>query len=163
MKSPLTGVKLAWVWASAFVILSVKLFLWSCPTFDVFFIQIPPILCQFRKTCFSSTVQLKRRMKEGLWFFFSKGGWGEAFPKAPSDFLHSWFWHFFHGLSVFWEKTLLVCQNATCYKCSRRRRTTHRVTSWSAEVSSWQRAAQLPGPYVNADYNYMQISCSRNA
>lgn len=87
--SPMPVIQPARVWASVFFVLSVKQnFLRSCPTFDVFFIQIPLIPCQFRKTCLSATATAERRIKS-LEFCFSRVGGGDAFPQAPSDFLHS--------------------------------------------------------------------------
>lgn len=122
---------------SVFFIRPVKLFLWSCPTFDVFFVKSHSFSANLEEHALVLLLQLKGRIKEGLGCFFFRSGWGEAFPKAPSDFLHSQFWYFFHGLSLFWGRTFLVCQNATCYKCSQRPWNVYRVTSWSAEVSGW--------------------------
>lgn len=104
MKSSLlTGIKIRKGFGSVFFILPVKLFLWSCPTFDVFFVKYHSFSANLEKHALVLLLQLKRRIKEGVGFFF-QSGWGEAFPKAPSDFLHSQFWHFFHGSSRFWGK-----------------------------------------------------------
>lgn len=137
MKSSLlTGIRISKGLASVFFILSVKLFLWSCPTFDVFFVKYHSFSANFEKHS-SSTATAEREEKKGSGIFFSRVGGEKHFQRHPVIFSIPNFDISFMVCLFSEEKTLLVCQNATCYKCSQRPWNTHRVTSWSAEVSGW--------------------------
>lgn len=131
-------------WALVFIF-PAKPFLWSCPTFDVFFVKYHSFSANLAKYALAPQLQLKGWVKD-LGFFF-KSGWEKDFPKALSNYLHSRFWHFFHGLSHFWGRTLLGCQNATCYKCSQHPWNTQGgnfMIHWGVWLT--RSVAQLPGP-----------------
>lgn len=140
VKSPLlTAIKTSKGSGSVFFILSVKPFLWSCPTFDVFFVKYHSVSANFEKHTVVLLLQLKGRRKKGLGLllFFPRMGGDRHFQRHPVIFSIPDFDISFMVCLFSEEKTLLVCQNATCYKCSQRPWNIHRVTSWSAEVSGW--------------------------
>lgn len=138
MKSSLlTDIKISKGLASVFFILSVKRLLWSCPTFDVSFVKYHSFSASLEKHALFLLLQLKGRGKKGLGFFFSRVGGEKLFQRHPVIFSIPNFDISFMVCLFSEEKTLPVCQNATCNKCSQRPWNTQRVTSWSTEVSGW--------------------------
>lgn len=132
---------------SVFFIRPVKLFLWSCPTFDVFFVKSHSFSANLEEHALVLLLQLKGRIKEGLGVFFFQEWVGRSISKGTQRFspfpiliFLSWFVSFLRkDVSCMPKCHLLQMQSA-----SLKRLQGNFVICWSVWLT--HSAARLLGP-----------------